>query len=97
MNTLVCMVEIQCTIIGRVQRVGFRDFVQEAANKLKLFGLVKNNQDGSVFVLAQGDPETLREFVEYLHEGSTLSKVEGVGVEWGTVNKVYEDFSLVVN
>lgn len=91
------MVEIQCIITGKVQRVGFRDFVQEAANKLQLVGLVKNKEDGSVFVLAQGQPEALREFVEYLHEGSTLSKVEGVGVEWGTAGAVYEDFSVAID
>lgn len=91
------MMEIQCTITGKVQRVGFRDFVQNAAANLKLVGLVRNNQDGSVFVLAQGEPESLREFVEYLHEGSSLSKVKGVAVEWGTAVNLYEDFSVMAN
>ncbi len=91
------MMEIQCTITGKVQQVGFRDFVQGAAAELNLVGLVKNNPDGSVFVLAQGEPELLREFVEYLHEGSLLSKVEGIGVEWRTAVHPHEDFSIVAS
>ena len=89
------MMEIQCLITGKVQGVGYRNFVELAVSELGLFGYVKNNEDGSVSVLAQGEPDTLRQFVEYLHEGSLLSKVEGVSVEWGTAKVTYDDFKLL--
>jgi acylphosphatase len=43
---------------------------------------------------AQGEPESLRLLVEYLHEGSLLSRVDGVAVEWGTTQNPKEDFSI---
>lgn len=88
------MIEMQCVVTGKVQRVGYRDYVAEAAKELSLVGLVKNNTDGSVFVLAQGEPESLRQMVEYLHEGSVLAEVTGVAVEWGTAKKTYDEFSV---
>lgn len=90
------MTELYATITGRVQGVSYRDYVQVSAGKLKLTGFVRNNRDGSVAVVAQGMPDELKLFVEYLHEGSLLSKVEGVGVEWRTATVSYDDFSIVL-
>ncbi len=90
------MTELRAVITGKVQGVGFRDYVEKAATELGLFGYVANLENGTVEVLAQGEPGLLREFVEYLHEGSSLSKVEEVLVEWGTAKTLYEDFSILV-
>lgn len=87
------MTELQCVITGKVQGVGYRDYVQEAASGLGLFGYVKNLPDGSVEVVAQGEPDILKQMVEYLHEGSSLSQVLGVAVEWRSSTIVYDDFS----
>ena len=88
------MIAMHCTIIGNVQGVRYRDFVQVSAGQLGLVGYVQNNPDGTVTVVAQGLPETLKEMVEYLHEGSLQAKVEGVAVEWRTVDVTYDDFSV---
>lgn len=89
------MIEMQSTIIGKVQGVRYRDYVQASAGELGLVGYVKNNPDGTVFVLAQGEPEVLRSFVEYLHEGSVLAEVDSVSVDWATAHTHYDDFSVV--
>jgi len=90
------MTELRVIVTGKVQGVGFRDYVEKAAVELGLFGYVANLENGTVEVLAQGEPSLLRELVEYLHEGSSLSKVEEVLVEWGTAKVLYEDFSILV-
>ena len=87
------MTEIQGTVIGKVQGVRFHDYVQAVAGELGIVGYVQNNQDGSVLVVAQAEPDTLKNFVEYLHEGSVLSLVE-VAVEWRTAEVFYNDFSV---
>jgi acylphosphatase len=89
------MTELYAIITGKVQGVSFRDYVQVSASKLKLTGFVRNNRDGSVTVVAHGIPDDLKLFVEYLHEGSLQSKVEGVGVEWRTATIKYTDFSVI--
>jgi len=89
------MIEAHCIVTGKVQRVGYRAFVENAAAELGVTGYAENKPDGSVYVVAQGEPEVLREFVEYLHEGSLLSKVDGVAVEWRTNNTPDSDFSIL--
>lgn len=75
--------------------MAYRIYAQEAATELALVGYVKNLPDGSVLVVAQGNPETLKNFVEHLHEGSLMSSVEAVAVEWGSARKTYNDFSVL--
>lgn len=89
------MIEIHCVVTGHVQGVAYRTYVQESAMELELVGYVKNLSDGSVKVVAQGAPDTLKDFVEYLHEGSLMSVVEGVAVEWRSADKTYTEFSLL--
>ena len=89
------MIEIHCAVTGRVQGVAYRAYVQESATELELVGYTKNRSDGSVIVVAQGTPDTLKEFVEYLHEGSLLSRVEGVAVEWRSASKTFSEFSVL--
>jgi acylphosphatase len=89
------MIELHATVTGKVQGVRYRDYVQHAATNLGLVGTVENLSDGSVLVIAQGMPDILKEFVEYLHEGSLLSKVDGVAVEWRSQRKVYQEFSIL--
>lgn len=88
------MVEIHCLISGKVQGVAYRTYAQDAATALEVVGYISNLSDGRVEIVAQGDPSTLKDFVEYLHEGSLLAQVEAVAVEWHSVKKVYDDFSI---
>ncbi len=89
------MVEMHAVILGVVQGVRYRTYVQESATELGLVGYVRNMPDGTVMVVAQGLPDTLKEFVEHLHEGSLLSKVEGVAIDWRTAQTTYSEFSVL--
>jgi acylphosphatase len=68
--------------------------VQVSAGALKITGWVRNLPDNTVEVCAQGLPDQLKEFIEYLHEGSLQAVVEAVSVEWGTAKSMYDDFSI---
>ena len=63
---------------GRVQGVGFRYFVERAANDLSLSGYVKNRADGSVEVYAGGDPDGLGKLKELLADGPRWARVERI-------------------
>ena len=89
------MIEMHCLVMGKVQQVAYRAYVQESAMSLGLTGFVRNLPDGTVEVLAQGLPDTLKELVEYLHEGSVMAKVESLGIDWCTAKVVYDDFSVI--
>lgn len=89
------MIEMYVVVTGKVQGVMYRAYVQEAATNLGVTGYAKNAPDGSVLILAQGMPDILKEFVEYLYEGSSLSTVESLGVDWRSVGTTYSEFSVL--
>lgn len=63
---------------GRVQGVGFRFHAAERARFLGLVGWVRNLADGRVEVLAQGAPDALETFAQWLAQGPAHARVEGV-------------------
>ena len=63
---------------GRVQGVGYRDFVQRTARAIGLAGYARNLDDGRVEVYASGTPGQLAELVGYLYKGPLLSDVRSV-------------------
>lgn len=63
---------------GRVQGVGFRWFVREAARRHGVNGWVRNRDDGSVELAAEGDPLTLERFLGEVERGPRGAYVEYV-------------------
>ena len=63
---------------GRVQGVGFRNFVQTAAASLALTGWTRNLDDGCVEVHAQGLPQSLHELEGLLWKGPRWAEVRAV-------------------
>ena len=66
---------VRLVLSGRVQGVGFRWFVRQAGQELRLAGTVRNLPDGRVEIEAAGDPETLAAFRERVREGPPGSRV----------------------
>ena len=76
------MSEINCKVFGKVQMVFYRAFIKDVANKLGLIGTVKNLEDGSVEIIAQGNDDLLKDFLEEVRGGSPLSQVDSIDVNW---------------
>ena len=89
------MEEIECLISGRVQLIMFRDFVKRQARALGLTGWVRNNPDGTVAVLAQGETPKLETLLSHLHSGSLLSRVDEVKVSRRAPKGRYADFRIL--
>ncbi len=68
---------------GRVQGVGFRYFVQHLGSRYGLTGNVRNCEDGTVEIIAEGNPRRLAEFVHEVQKGPSLARVE-----WLDVNEI---------
>ena len=92
---LLPMNEMRCIVSGNVQGVAYRAYAQESATELELVGYVRNRSDGTVEVVAQGSPDILKEFVEYLHEGSLMAQVESVAVDWRSPRRTFSEFSVL--
>lgn len=69
---------MEAVVSGRVQMVMFRDFVKRKARRMGITGWVKNETNGTVRVVAEGEEEALRNLQYQLGEGSLLSRVDSV-------------------
>ena len=69
---------------GRVQRVGFRMFVQDAAAIEGVHGWVQNLPDGGVEAFVEGDQESVDRVERALRRGPAGARVETVHVEPAT-------------
>jgi acylphosphatase len=68
-------------ISGRVQGVGFRFFTQDAARREGLHGFVRNNPDGTVEAVAEGEADSLERFERAIRRGPSRSRVEQVTID----------------
>ena len=76
------MERFEAVIAGRVQGVFFRDFTRHTAARLGIVGFVRNLEDGSVHVVAEGASDKLETFLEHLREGPPDAKVHAVEISW---------------
>ena len=75
------MKSVRARITGRVQGVGFRDFVERAAARIGVRGWVRNRRDGSVEALIAGDTSKVDELLTLCWQGPPKAKVDDVSVE----------------
>ena len=68
-------------VSGRVQRVGFRYFVAEAAAIEGLGGWVKNLPDGRVEAVVEGEAQAIERFEWKIRSGPPAARVDNVEVE----------------
>ncbi len=88
------MKAVKIKVYGIVQGVGYRAFVYRIANQLKLKGYVKNLEDGSVEIFAEGEEEKINELIEKCKIGPLLAKVEKVEVK-EEKPKNYKGFNII--
>jgi acylphosphatase len=69
-------------VTGFVQGVFFRAEARNRARSLGLSGWVRNEPDGSVAAVFEGERERVESMVEWCRHGPRGAGVEDVGVEW---------------
>jgi acylphosphatase len=86
---------LHAIITGRVQGVGFREFVRHQAVSRGLTGFVRNGDDGrTVEVVAEGDEAALEDLVRQLHDGPRFSRVESVDFTWSEAGGGFSKFGV---
>ena len=81
-------------VSGRVQGVGFRYFALDAARREGLHGYVRNNDDGSVEALAEGEAEAVERFERAIRRGPSRARVERVMVDEMTPDVTNAGFEI---
>ncbi len=79
---------------GRVQGVGFRWFALNYAEKLGLFGWVRNNFNGSVESEVEGDRSAVEEYITQMKVGPRWSHVSAIDLEYKQYEGKYTHFEV---
>jgi acylphosphatase len=86
---------LEAVVSGRVQGVGFREFVRHEATTRGIAGYVRNSDDGrNVEVVAEGEEVALQTLVDALHSGPRFARVEQVDVTYSDPNLGFSKFSV---
>lgn len=89
------MINVQLTITGRVQGVGFRWGTLKIAQRLGLSGFVRNQIDGTVYVEVQGPKEIVDRFIHRLAQGPTAyAIVDHIQQVVGSVTDYGDQFTI---
>ena len=88
------MIALHISIYGRVQAVGFRNWIKKGAEKKGVFGWVRNASDGSVEAFIQGEGENLNDILALCWEGPELADVEDVLTQDSNVDESISSFDI---
>ncbi len=69
-------------IAGRVQGVGYRDWMVSEARSLGVAGWVRNRADGTVEALVYGETDAVEELLRACRVGPRLAAVSRIEEEW---------------
>ena len=66
---------------GKVQKVGYRDYVEEVARSLGIVGFVENLKDGNVRIVCEGEEGIIKKFISEINIKKGLIEVEDVQIK----------------
>lgn len=73
-------VRAEIIVKGKVQKVGYRDHVQEVARSLNVKGYVENLKDGRVKIVCEADEDTLERFTQLINIRTDIVEVEKIEI-----------------
>ena len=75
------MIARRVRVHGRVQGVGFRDAMVDAAQLTGVRGWVRNRRDGSVEAWVQGDDAAVERVLDWARRGPGPARVDRLDVD----------------
>ena len=79
---------VRLYIEGTVQRIFFRSFIKENAEKYNIKGFTRNLENGRVEVFIEGDSDDVNKMIELCKKGPRHSQIKKVQIKPET----FQDF-----
>jgi len=79
---------------GKVQKVGYRDFVQDSAREFGITGYVENLEDGNVKVVCEGKEAEINEFIKSVKVKRDFIDVKEAPVEYQEPTGEFKVFKI---
>lgn len=86
--------QLTLNISGMVQGVGFRYLSQKEAQKLGFTGYVKNLDDGSIELIAEGEEKDLKNFINWCYNGVGIAQVRKIEQNWSKPTGSFSGFKV---
>jgi len=86
------MQRVTAYITGNVQRAGYRGKVIDIANAFDLKGNVQNLEDGRVKVIAEGEENDLKRFIQAIDIKNTVIYVSSISSKYSPATGDFEGF-----
>ena len=84
---------VRAVVRGRVQGVGFREAAVAEAHRLGVLGWVRNADEGTMAVHAEGPEPAVEQLLEFLEAGPPAARVEAVEADGAKVEG-HEQFAV---
>jgi len=86
--------QLHIKVTGRVQGVCFRMYTCMEADRLGVVGWVRNCDDGSVELVAEGEPDAVDALAAWCRHGPPSARVNAVTAAEGQVSGRYNGFDV---
>lgn len=80
---------------GDVQAVGYREYVRKATFRKKIFGQVQNLESGEVEIIAEGEENDLKSFIENINVSEYPIDVRECNVTWHDAIEDYKKIEII--
>lgn len=79
---------------GRVQGVGFRYTTRQIAQGYEVSGTVRNLDDGRVELVAEGDEEEVKQFLEAIRGSQLGDFIRNASESWRPATQTLKGFTI---
>ena len=90
------MMKLTALVSGKVQEVGYRARIVDIANAFGLKGMVENQKDGRVKIIAEGEDEKLKWFEGAIDIKNTLIYVSSIEKVYSPACNEFDNFGKLV-
>ena len=84
----------EIVVNGLVQGVGFRYFVYREAQKIGVYGYVKNLYTGEVLTIVEGEKAKIEDLIKKLRVGPRNASVKNCVVKWDEPKDEFKRFEI---
>lgn len=74
------IIHLNITITGQVQGVGFRYSAKNQAITIGIKGIIKNLENGDVYIEAESSKEKLHLFIDWCYRGPAHASVKNIAI-----------------